>query len=418
MIVYDDMEKAILVGIRLPSSAARAVATSLEELARLAETAGAVCVDTVVQNRPQMDPACAIGRGKAEELRDRCAAEDIQAVIFDDELKPVQQQNLEDIIGVKIIDRPRLILDIFAARARTREGILQVELAQLEYSLPRLSKRGVMLDSQAGGIGTRRGPGERKLELDSRRVRDRITALSRQIELIRKQRGVARAQRVESGIPAVAIVGYTNAGKSTLLNKLCGRSAVYADDKLFATLDPTTRTVTLPDGRRVLFTDTVGFISKLPHALVAAFRATLEEVTTAQCLLHVIDISHPDHERQAAAVYTVLKELGAENIPLITVYNKADLVAQPRLRALKRTGNVIISARTGDNMDALLTLAQDIVSPKLQPHRLVVPYDRAGQVAAIRRLAVVKTETYRQGGIALTIESSREHWAQIQGMLR
>lgn len=412
------MEKAVLVGLSLPSNRLAEVKVSLVELSRLAETAGAVPEQTIIQQRKHIDPAYLIGCGKAEEIRDLVLEKGIHTVIFDDDLRPVQQKNLEDLIGSKIIDRTRLILDIFARRARTREGILQVERAQLEYYLPRLNQKGIMLDSQFGGIGARRGPGERKLEVDQRYIRDRISALDREISKIGKQRGILRQKRVDAGQPAVAIVGYTNAGKSTLLNTLSSAHPVYADDKLFATLDPTTRRVKLPNDRTILFTDTVGFINKLPHSLIAAFRATLEEVSNASCILHVIDASEPEYEKQAKTVYKVLKELGAEKIPTIPVYNKADLLSRDDAQRFSREGCILISAKGGEGVKELLTAIEEIVSPKLLKYKLLLPYSKSQHLAKIYAMAIVKNQSYTDKGIKLEIETAPQLWQKIQGKLK
>jgi GTPase len=411
------MERALLVGLRLPHTKKRDLDISLHELSRLAETAGAFPEITIVQSRPRMDPAYLIGRGKADEIAALIREKGVSTVIFDEELKPVQQRNLEERIGAKIIDRTRLILDIFARRARSREGILQVERAQLAYYLPRLTKQGVMLDSQVGGIGTR-GPGERKLEVDQRRIRDRIVALDRGIGAVREHRAVLRQKRAESGLPIVAIAGYTNAGKSSLLNRLSASDEVYADDKLFATLDPTTRLVRLPGDREALFTDTVGFISKLPHTLVAAFRATLEEITKATCILHVIDVSHPDFESQIKTVNTVLRELEADEIPLVCVYNKADLLSIEKQHVLEQQGYLLLSVKTGRGIRELLEKIEDTITPRLAPHRMLLSYEQSGMLARIRRWSVVKEQEYTAQGIQLALESTPEQWERIQSLTR
>jgi GTP-binding protein HflX len=412
------MEKALLVGLQLPGTSRGDIERSLDELARLAETAGAYPAERTVQKRPHIDPAYFVGLGKAQEIRDTIRAAHIGTVLFDDDLKPVQQKNLEEVIEAKIIDRTRLILDIFAQRARTREGILQVERAQLAYYLPRLTKKGIWLDSQAGGIGTRRGPGERKLEIDQRRIRERMVRLDREIEQVRRQRSVLSKRREESGQPTIAIVGYTNAGKSTLLNAISGTGDVYADDKLFATLDPTVRQVKLPDGRIALFSDTVGFINKLPHSLIAAFRATLEEITRADCLLHVIDASHPDFQNQIATVYRVLGELHAEHIPMLTVYNKKDMLPPAEIRRLKRQGSLVIAARTGEGIPELLAAVAAVVTPRLDPHELLLPYSKSDRVADIFRMATVKRQRYTERGIQMDIESTPAHWARIRALVQ
>jgi GTP-binding protein HflX len=410
------MEKAILVGLQLPGTRRDEVKSSLAELARLAETAGARPEAEVIQHRAKIDPAYLIGRGKAAEIRDLVNEKQIATVLFDEDLKPVQQKNLEEIIEAKIIDRTRLILDIFARRARTREGILQVERAQLSYYLPRLTQRGIWLDSQTGGIGTR-GPGERKLEVDQRRIRERITRLDGEIEQVRRQRQVTSKQREQSGQPVIAIVGYTNAGKSTLLNALSHGDTVYADNKLFATLDPTTRQVRLPGGRVALFSDTVGFINKLPHGLVAAFRATLEEITRADCLLHLIDVSHPDYEHQVQTVLGVLKELHADHIPMIAVYNKKDMLTPEQQRKLERQGFFLVSACTGEGIDDMLRRLENIVVPRLVSHELLLPYAQSDRIARLFAMAVVKQMSYTEKGIRLTLESTSDSWKKILALL-
>jgi GTP-binding protein HflX len=410
------MEKAILIGLQVQGTVRRDVEHSLDELARLTETAGAYPAKRIIQKRARIDPAHLIGLGKAQEIRDIVRAQGIATVLFDEDLKPVQQKNLEELIEAKIIDRTRLILDIFARRARTREGILQVERAQLAYYLPRITKKGIWLDSQVGGIGTR-GPGERKMEVDQRRIRERMARLDREIEQVRLQRSVLSKQREESGRPVVAIVGYTNTGKSTLLNCLSKSRAVYADDKLFATLDPTTRQVKLPGGRIALFTDTVGFINKLPHALVAAFRATLEEITRADCLLHLVDVSHPDYPNQVQTVLGVLKELQAEHIPILTVYNKKDMIPAAESRRLARHNHFLVSARTGEGIEELLDRIENIVVPRLSPHELLLSYNQSSCVADIFRLATVRKQRYTERGIRMDIESTPASWKKIRSLV-
>ncbi|MGB9612911.1 MAG: GTPase HflX [Candidatus Margulisiibacteriota bacterium] len=318
---FPPAEKAFLVGVEFPKEDVP-LSLSLPELKRLAETAGAKVVGSLTQKRSKPDPGFFIGSGKLEELKAKSAAAEANLVIFDHELSPSQERNLEDALGLKVIDRSELILDIFAQHAKTREGKLQVELAQANFLLTRLTGRGILMSRLGGGIGTR-GPGETKLEYDRRVIRKRIAELKQEIEKIRKERLIKREKRRSTQIPAAVLVGYTNSGKSTLLNALT-KSQVLVEDKLFATLDPTTRRLYLPSGKVVLLTDTVGFIQKLPHQLVAAFQATLEEVTEADLLLHVVDISHPYFENQISAVYTVLEELNSITKPILTVLNKVD----------------------------------------------------------------------------------------------
>jgi GTP-binding protein HflX len=347
-------EQALLVGLAVGGPQARARAeSSLEELAELADSAGARVVGSFLQERQRRDPATLIGRGKVEELAREAQVREADVLVFDDELTPAQQRNLEKALDRKTLDRTQLILDIFARRARTREGRLQVELAQLDYLLPRLAGKGILLSRLGGGIGTR-GPGETKLETDRRRIRRRIQSLKDEIEHVRRERATRRDGRARADVPVVALVGYTNAGKSTLFNALSEAQAV-ASDQLFLTLDPLVRKARLGAGREVLLIDTVGFIQKLPHALVAAFRATLEEVVEADLLLHVLDASAEDAAEREAAVLAVLKEIGAEERPRLTLLNKTDRLPEGRESGLLAAwpDAVAISARTGAGLDDL-----------------------------------------------------------------
>src|SRR5205809_1272146 len=325
-------ERAALVGLIAGRARRLDAERSLDELAGLAEAAGAEVVLRVMQERPKPDPSTFLGAGKIEMLAVSASETNVDVVIFDNELTPAQLRHIEEEVGRKIVDRTQLILDIFARRARTREGKLQVELAQLKYLLPRLVGAGAALSRLGGGIGTR-GPGETKLETDRRRIRTRIHAVSADIEQVRKRRAQLRERRRKASVPTVALVGYTNAGKTTLFNVLTKADAE-ASNALFVTLDPLVRQVRLPDSRELLISDTVGFIDRLPHALIAAFRATLEEVADADLILHVIDAAAPDRDRRIAAVRQVMEEVGAIDVPLIEVYNKCDMVTPDERRRL------------------------------------------------------------------------------------
>jgi GTP-binding protein HflX len=371
-------EIAILVGLHLTGRGAELISAedSMEELAALAMSAGARVVERQIQSRPKIDAATFIGSGKVEELKAQVVFHEATTVIFDRELSPTQQRNLEKALDCKVLDRTQLILDIFARRARTREGKLQVELAQLNYLLPRLTGHGAAMSRLGGGIGTR-GPGETKLETDRRRIHQRIAAINRSLERVRGGRTTQRQQRQAVPLATIALVGYTNAGKSTLFNRLTG-AEVLADAKMFATLDPTVRHVTLPSHRKALMSDTVGFIRNLPTTLVKAFRATLEEVVEAELLLHVVDASSPEAASQTAHVLATLNEIGASATPQILVLNKIDKIpGEPDTASIARrilsdpdhqpAGAVAISARTGDGFEALLqkideTLVLDPVS--------------------------------------------------------
>lgn len=369
----------------------------LAELGELAATAGAEVVSEGIQKVEALSPATFIGKGKAEEFADFCRRNDVDTVIFDDELSPAQSRNLEKIFNCKVLDRTALILDIFAQRARTREGKLQIELAQLRHLLPRLTRFWGHLSRQSGGIGMRGGEGESQLEADRRKVQERIDRIERDLDLVRRRRETQRAGRQRSQWPLASIVGYTNAGKSTLLNALTGAD-VLAKDILFATLDPTTRRLKLPTNQNVLLTDTVGFIRKLPHGLVEAFKATLEEVVQADLLLHVVDISHPQAEEQIAAVNTVLAEIGADEKTTIMVLNKMDRVGVKgfiaRLKE-KYPHAVEISAKTGEGIPHLLSEIGTQLRPKREFLELKIPHERAEVIARLHKVGQVIERRYQ-----------------------
>jgi GTP-binding protein HflX len=409
LIERDRRETVVLVGVAIPPASVSEAEASLEELAALADTAGADEAERVLQRRDEPDPATFVGKGKAQELRDISNAVDADTVIFDDELSPAQSRNLEKILGRTAIDRTALILDIFAQHAHTQEGKAQVELAQLRYRLPRLRGKGVALSQQAGGIGTR-GPGETQMEVDRRRLIRRATKLEADLKQLTKNRRTQRKARARSRLSTVTIVGYTNAGKSTLLNRLTD-AGVLVQDRLFATVDPTTRRLELPGGERVLLTDTVGFVRKLPHQLVQAFRSTLDEVAQADLLLHVVDVSAPDPAAHMDAVRTVLRDIGADDVPELVVFNKADLLDRPpsggedgadddaaadRIRRLieRHPGSVLMSAAEGEGVDDLLTAIAERLREMANVVELVIPYDRGDVIAAVHRQGEVVSECH------------------------
>jgi GTP-binding protein HflX len=402
------LERVVLVGVAVGGSI-EASERSLEELARLAETAGAEVLETMLQRRDRPDAATFVGKGKARELAGTVKALDADTVIMDDELSPGQLRQLEELVAAKVIDRTALILDIFAQHASSREGKAQVELAQLNYLLPRLRGWGESLTRAGGGIGTRgpgRGPGETKMELDRRRIRRRITRLRRDLVGLTRTRDTKRQRRERAGTPAVALAGYTNAGKSTLLNRLSG-AGVLVEDKLFSTLDPTTRRLDLPDGRSATLTDTVGFIAKLPHDLVEAFKSTLEEVARADLVVHMVDASQPDPAAQVAAVRGVLAEVGAAEVPELLVLNKADLVDEVTRVRLGRQfpGVPLVSAATGEGVDALLAqIAARLPHPEVVLTALL-PFDRGGLVDRVHREGEVLAVEHLPEGTRLTLRA-------------
>lgn len=398
-------ERAILIGMEWGrNDSLWTVDDSLEELKQLADTAGATVIKKFIQKRPKPDPAFFIGRGKVQELALYAQQENIDLCIFDDELSPAQQRNIESVMGIRILDRTALILDIFAQRARTNEGKLQVELAQLQYTLPRIMGKGLMLSRLGGGIGTR-GPGETKLEVDRRRIRDRIAFIKDQIEKVKAVRSLHRSKRKKNNVFEVSLVGYTNAGKSTLLNTLTN-SNIYAKDQLFATLDPTTRQLTLPNKQEIIITDTVGFIQRLPHQLIAAFRSTLEVVTEADLLVHVIDVSHELYKEQAAAVHEVLKEIGAETKPVITVYNKIDkLPPDSKLadRLALEEDTVCISAAKKLNLETLQQMIESHLKSKAVEVTLCIPYAETAKAAQLHETANVLEQEYTENGTVVKV---------------
>ncbi|MFM7617907.1 MAG: GTPase HflX [Actinomycetes bacterium] len=387
-------QRALLIGTGFGTRDAEEAEESLAELALLADTAGADAVEIVLQRRDTPDPATYIGKGKAEELRELAVALDVDVVIFDDELSPAQQRNLERIFNVDVVDRVALILDIFAQHAGSQEGMLQVELAQLRYRLPRLRGRGTSLSQQGGGIGTR-GPGETQLEVDRRRIQRRVTRLERQLVEVGRVRQTQRKARRRRSMPTVALVGYTNAGKSTLLNRIT-EADVLVEDRLFSTLDPTTRRLRMPGGEVVLVSDTVGFVRRLPHQLVEAFRSTLEEVADADLLLHVVDAGAADIEGNLRAVRAVLAEVGAAELPEQIVVNKVDAVDDDtRSEVLAELpGSIEVSARTGEGIDDLVALVARRLRALAHIVELAVPYDRGDVLAALHRDGEVLVEVH------------------------
>ncbi len=395
------VEKLILIGVRTDDT--QDVEGSLNELSELVRTAGAETVGYAIQSRETVHPGTYIGKGKIEEVREMIRESGATGVVCDDELSPAQMKNLEDGLDTKVLDRTILILDIFATRATTREGKIQVELAQARYSLTRLAGFGTSMSRLGGGIGTR-GPGESKLETDRRRTRARITQLKQELADVMRQRSVNRTLREKNAMPVVAIVGYTNAGKSTLLNRLTGAS-VLSENKLFATLDPTTRVLTLPSGQHALLTDTVGFIKKLPHHLIEAFRSTLEEAKYADVIVHVTDASNPDYGAQMDTVYRTLNDLQVKEKPILTLFNKCDRLTdymdnvQSFLRDPKAEKALRVSALTGEGLDAFLSELEKMLNNSKVLLEKVFPFTDAGKIQKIRKYGTLLEETYREDGI-------------------
>lgn len=389
-------ERVILVGVSLSDQ--DDTQKSLDELKELAATAGAETVGTVIQNREQMHPGTYIGKGKIEELKDLLWELDATGIICDDELSPAQMKNLQDELDTKVMDRTLVILDIFASRASTSEGKIQVELAQLKYRQSRLTGFGTAMSRLGGGIGTR-GPGEKKLEMDRRLIKSRIAQLNRELKDVKRHREVTREQRNRNRIPVVAIVGYTNAGKSTLLNSLTG-AGILAEDKLFATLDPTTRGLKLPSGQEILLTDTVGFIRKLPHHLIEAFRSTLEEAKYADLILHVVDMANPQMDEQMFIVYETLKNLEVTDKPVITIFNKMDKAGnQQIIRDFHADYTVKISAKMKDGISELLQTIEAVLREQKVAIENLYSYQEAGKIQLIRKYGELQQEDYRDDGI-------------------
>lgn len=398
------LEKVILIGIWGSNSLLDAE-NSLRELAALAETAGATVLDGLLQRRANPDPATFLGKGKAQELKQLVAAAEADTVIADTELAPSQRRALEDVINVKVIDRTAVILDIFAQHAKSREGKAQVELAQLEYLLPRLRGWGESMSRQAGGqaaggvgMGSR-GPGETKIELDRRRINTRMAKLRKQIAAMKPARETKRSNRDKNAVPAVAIAGYTNAGKSSLLNRMT-QAGVLVQNALFATLDPTVRKAKTPDGRDFTFADTVGFVRNLPHQLVEAFRSTLEEIAGSDLIVHIVDASHPDPSGQIATVRNVIGEVGARNIPELIVFNKIDLADETQRMALRgmEPGSIGVSARTGEGIDDLMRIIAAMLPEPNVEIAALIPYDRGDLVSRLHLNSRIMVLDYREGG--------------------
>lgn len=394
--VEQETERVILVGVSQQDG--DDAEDSVAELAELVETAGAVVVGTLIQKRENIHPGTYVGTGKVFELEELIEQTGATGIVCDDELSPAQLKNLEEALKTKVMDRTLIILDIFAARASTSEGKIQVELAQLKYRLSRLSGQGRSLSRLGGGIGTR-GPGEKKLEIDRRLINSRVAQLNRELKEVQRHREVNRQQRKRSGIPVVAVVGYTNAGKSTLLNHLTN-AEVLEEDKLFATLDPTTRILELTNHQKVLMTDTVGFIRKLPHHLIDAFRSTLEEAKYADIILHVVDASNPQMDKQMYIVYDTLRNLEVEGKKIITAFNKTDRIGQPEpLHDFRAERTVHISAKYGDGLEDLKNILEEILREEKDFLECTIPYRDAGVIQKIREKGELLSEEYREDGI-------------------
>lgn len=382
---------------------------SVAELGELVKTAGGEVVGEMIQNKPDLETATYMGEGKLEELKNAVDALNADAVVFDDELSPVQTRNITDFLGIKVLDRSMLILDIFAMRAKSGEGKLQVELAQLKYRLPRLRGFGTEMSRTGAGIGTR-GPGETRLENDRRHIRRRISALEQEIEELKKHRGLIRGRRKKDGVITAALVGYTNAGKSTLLNKLTDAN-VFAEDKLFATLDPTSRMITLDDNRKILLVDTVGFIRKLPHHLIEAFKSTLEEAVQADVLLHIIDASNEQADNHIAVVEKVLSDIGAVGKPIINVYNKCDrLESSPD----KTSNGVYISAKEGKNIEKLIDALAAAAPGQKQRVKACIPYSAGALVNELHKTQKVISEEYSDGGTIMELMVDAQMYDKIR----
>ena len=405
-------ERVLLAGVHTGSRDVLndTTAESMAELSELAETAGAEVVAEVLQNKQEIEAATYMGEGKLEEVKAAVEAMEIDTVIFDDELSPVQIRNLSEYLGIKVIDRTVLILDIFAKRAKSGEGKLQVELAQQKYLLPRLRGMGIQLSRTGGGIGTR-GPGETKLESDRRHISRRIASLEADIKEIKKHRELLRSRRKKDGVITACLVGYTNAGKSTLMNLLTD-SAVLAEDKLFATLDTTSRAITLRDNRKILITDTVGFIRKLPHHLVQAFKATLEETAEADILIYVIDASNPQYETHIQVVDSVLADIGSAGKPTVYVYNKTDLTGGGF--ASKRENSIGISAKTGENLDGLIDLISEVAPGKKREMSVLIPYNCGSLVNELHENQKILSEEYVAEGVKITLLADKITYAKLK----
>ncbi|MCS7150964.1 MAG: GTPase HflX [Endomicrobia bacterium] len=416
------MEKVVTVGTAIKLHGKEEIKNtykSLYELASLVSTAQGVVIHSFLVKRDKIDPAYYIGKGKAEEIGNFVEKFNIRTVVFDNELTPAQIRNLEKIINAKIVDRTRLILDIFAQRAHTKEAQLQVELAQLQYMLPRLTQKGIHMDNQVGGIGTR-GPGETKLEYDRRKIMLRIEKIKEELEKVTKARTEQKKLRIESNIPLVAIIGYTNSGKSTLFNTLLKSSQAYADDKLFATLDPLIRKLQLPKGTEVLIIDTVGFINKLPHHLIESFRSTLEIVKDATLLLEVVDLTSEDYQQREVLVQEILQQIGITDIPIVKVYNKIDLLPEKikRMYLNNSQQKIVISAKTGFGIDFLLRKIETILSKFYVLKTVKIKHDDYNTLGLIYKHCKIISNSVKDGIFVLKIRTTKTFYSKLLQLIR